>query len=36
ETALLDIYYIENWSPALDTKIFLQTIPRVIFGSGAY
>jgi exopolysaccharide biosynthesis polyprenyl glycosylphosphotransferase len=36
ETALLDIYYIENWSPALDTKILLQTIPRVIFGGGAY
>jgi lipopolysaccharide/colanic/teichoic acid biosynthesis glycosyltransferase len=36
ETALLDIYYIENWSPALDTKILLQTIPRVLFGSGAY
>jgi exopolysaccharide biosynthesis polyprenyl glycosylphosphotransferase len=36
ETALLDIYYIENWSPALDTKIFLQTIPRVLFGNGAY
>ena len=36
ETALLDIYYIENWSPALDTKILLQTIPRVIFGRGAY
>lgn len=36
ETALLDIYYIENWSPALDTKILLQTIPKVLFGSGAY
>jgi exopolysaccharide biosynthesis polyprenyl glycosylphosphotransferase len=36
ETALLDIYYIENWSPALDTKIMLQTIPRVLFGWGAY
>lgn len=36
ETALLDIYYIENWSLALDTKIILQTIPRVIFGNGAY
>lgn len=36
ETALLDIYYIENWSPALDTKILLQTIPRVLFGRGAY
>jgi exopolysaccharide biosynthesis polyprenyl glycosylphosphotransferase len=36
EMALLDIYYVENWSPALDIKIFLQTIPRVIFGNGAY
>ena len=36
EMALLDIYYIENWSPALDAKILLQTIPRVIFGNGAY
>jgi exopolysaccharide biosynthesis polyprenyl glycosylphosphotransferase len=36
EIALLDIYYIENWSPALDTKILLQTIPKVIFGEGAY
>ncbi len=36
ETALLDIYYVENWSLALDTKILLQTIPRVIFGNGAY
>jgi len=36
ETALLDIYYIEHWSPGLDTKIILQTIPRVLFGHGAY
>jgi exopolysaccharide biosynthesis polyprenyl glycosylphosphotransferase len=36
EMALLDIYYIENWSPALDVKILLQTIPRIIFGNGAY
>lgn len=36
ETALLDIYYIENWSLGLDTKILLQTIPRVLFGNGAY
>ena len=36
EMTLLDIYYIENWSPALDAKILLQTIPRVLFGSGAY
>jgi len=36
EMVLLDIYYIENWSPALDTIITLRTIPRVIFGDGAY
>jgi exopolysaccharide biosynthesis polyprenyl glycosylphosphotransferase len=36
EMALLDIYYIENWSPGLDTKILLQTIPKVILGQGAY
>jgi lipopolysaccharide/colanic/teichoic acid biosynthesis glycosyltransferase len=36
EMTLLDIYYIENWSPALDVKILLQTIPKVIFGNGAY
>lgn len=36
EMALLDIYYIEQWSPALDFKILLRTIPTVIFGDGAY
>ncbi|MFZ5915887.1 MAG: undecaprenyl-phosphate glucose phosphotransferase [Chloroflexota bacterium] len=36
EMCLLDIYYIENWSPALDTRIFLQTIPTVLLGNGAY
>jgi lipopolysaccharide/colanic/teichoic acid biosynthesis glycosyltransferase len=36
EMVLLDIYYIENWSAALDTEIFLRTIPRIIFGNGAY
>ncbi len=36
EMCLLDIYYIENWSPALDTKIILCTIPKVILGDGAY
>jgi len=36
EVALLDIYYIENWSPAMDVKILLQTIPRAILGNGAY
>lgn len=36
ETALLDIFYIEEWSLALDLKIFLKTIPTVLLGRGAY
>lgn len=36
EQCLLDIYYIENWSLAMDLRIILQTIPRALFGSGAY
>lgn len=36
EMILLDIYYIENWSLALDMKIALQTIPHIILGTGAY
>jgi exopolysaccharide biosynthesis polyprenyl glycosylphosphotransferase len=36
EQCLLDIYYIENWSPALDIKILLRTLPKVLSGEGAY
>jgi exopolysaccharide biosynthesis polyprenyl glycosylphosphotransferase len=36
EQCLLDIYYIENWSPALDLKILLRTIPKMLSGEGAY
>ena len=36
ELCLLDIYYIENWSLTLDIRILLQTIPRALFGRGAY
>jgi exopolysaccharide biosynthesis polyprenyl glycosylphosphotransferase len=36
ETALLDIFYIENWSLWLDFKIVLRTIPTVLLGDGAY
>lgn len=36
EMCLLDIYYIENWSLGLDLTIMLRTIPRVLFGNGAY
>lgn len=36
EQCLLDIYYIENWSPSLDIKIMLRTVPKVFTGDGAY
>jgi exopolysaccharide biosynthesis polyprenyl glycosylphosphotransferase len=36
EMALLDIYYVEQWSPALDLKILLRTVPTILFGDGAY
>ncbi len=36
EKALLDIYYIENWSLAFDLQILLQTAPQVLFSRGAY
>ena len=31
----LDLEYIENWSLALDLKIFLKTIPLVLLGTRA-
>ncbi len=36
EMVLLDLYYIENWSPLLDLQILLRTIPQVFLGDGAY
>lgn len=36
EQAMLDIYYIENWSAWMDVWILLRTIPAVLFGRGAY
>jgi len=36
EMVLLDLYYIENWSPFLDLQIMLRTIPKMITGEGAY
>lgn len=36
EMVLLDVYYIENWSPLLDLTILLRTIPTVLSGKGAY
>ncbi|MBI4769039.1 MAG: sugar transferase [Chloroflexi bacterium] len=36
EMCLLDIYYTENWSLALDLSVLLRTVPRVLLGQGAY
>jgi exopolysaccharide biosynthesis polyprenyl glycosylphosphotransferase len=36
EQCLLDIYYIENWSPYFDIKILLRTVPILFTGDGAY
>jgi exopolysaccharide biosynthesis polyprenyl glycosylphosphotransferase len=36
EMVLLDLYYIENWSPLLDLQILLRTIPQFFLGEGAY
>ncbi|HKO57708.1 MAG TPA: sugar transferase [Thermoanaerobaculia bacterium] len=31
----MDLQYIDNWSPTLDLKILLRTIPAVLLGRGA-
>lgn len=36
EMVLLDIYYVEHWSLALDLHILLRSIPAVFHGRGAY
>lgn len=36
EMVLLDIYYVENWSLALDASILLRSVPAILFGKGAY
>lgn len=36
EMALLDIWYVENWTPWLDIKIILKTIGVALTGRGAY
>lgn len=35
ERAILDLEYINNWSPLYDVKLLFQTIPVVFKGSGA-
>ncbi len=36
EMVLLDIYYLEHWSPMMDLEILIKTIPAVITAKGAY
>ncbi len=36
EMVRLDLYYAEHWSPWLDVKIILRTLPAVLSGHGAY
>ncbi|HLG13560.1 MAG TPA: sugar transferase [Blastocatellia bacterium] len=36
EMVRLDVFYIENWSPLLDLKIMLKTIPVVMRGDNTY
>lgn len=36
EMVRLDLYYAENWSPLMDFKIMLRTLPAVLLGRGAY
>jgi exopolysaccharide biosynthesis polyprenyl glycosylphosphotransferase len=36
EMVRLDIFYIENWSPLLDLKIMLKTIPVMLRGDNTY
>jgi exopolysaccharide biosynthesis polyprenyl glycosylphosphotransferase len=36
EAVRLDLYYVENWSPALDLVILAKTVTAVLRGHGAY
>ena len=35
ERRALDVYYVQNWSPALDVQIFFRTIASVFHHDGA-
>jgi exopolysaccharide biosynthesis polyprenyl glycosylphosphotransferase len=36
DMVLLDLYYIENWSPLLDLSILVRTVPKILLREGAY
>jgi exopolysaccharide biosynthesis polyprenyl glycosylphosphotransferase len=36
DTVRLDLYYVENWSLALDAQILVRTMRAVVAGHGAY
>ncbi len=36
ESVRLDLEYVDDWSPLLDVKILLRTIPAVLSSHGAY
>lgn len=36
ESVKLDLRYVEEWSPLLDVKILLRTVPAVLTRKGAY
>jgi lipopolysaccharide/colanic/teichoic acid biosynthesis glycosyltransferase len=36
ESVRLDLYYVENWSPALDLSLLARTTAAVLRGRGAY
>jgi exopolysaccharide biosynthesis polyprenyl glycosylphosphotransferase len=36
ESIRIDLYYVENWSPALDAQVLFRTVGAVVRGRGAY
>ncbi|MEZ4569336.1 MAG: undecaprenyl-phosphate glucose phosphotransferase [Thermomicrobiales bacterium] len=36
EMVRLDLYYAENWSPWLDIKTIIRTVPAIVTARGAY
>lgn len=36
EMVRLDLYYAENWSPWLDVKTMIRTVPAILTARGAY